>query len=72
MRGAGTRNPLPRRRLSQDDQARLALIMKTHGSREKLVTVLGSTIATLNDAISRGVTEPVAARLEMRLRQLVP
>lgn len=61
-----------KRTLGHDSQHRLARIIAEYGTGEKLRVILGSTSHTIQSATTIGVTEAVAARLETRLRELVP
>ena len=65
-----TRN---KRRIGVDAQHRLAKLVAEVGTGEKLCVSLRSTVWTIENATrGGGVREDVAARLETRLRELVP
>lgn len=61
-----------KRRIGPDSQLRLARLVEMYGTGEKLRVMLASSPHTIQSATTIGVTEAVAARLETRLRELVP
>lgn len=61
-----------KRRIGPEAQFRLSLLIAEYGTGEKLCVSLRSTTCTIANATTIGVREDVAARLETRLRELVP